>query len=91
MKTEDGWIEHDGKGIPVSPETLVLVRFRDGSPHYDKLGTQRPASKWHSNIRALSNWIHDGHGGDIVAYRVLDAEPDFTTTNHFIADVGGEI
>lgn len=26
----DGWIEHDGKGMPVDGETVVDVRFRDG-------------------------------------------------------------
>lgn len=25
-----GWIEHDGKGIPVARETMVMVRHPDG-------------------------------------------------------------
>jgi len=26
----NGWRDHDGSGMPVDPDVMVLVRFRDG-------------------------------------------------------------
>ncbi len=64
------WIEHDGKSVPVSPETKVLIKSRDG---YE---TKNPmAASWfdHADIN-LSDWrwpsMHEGN--EIVSYRVTD-------------------
>lgn len=64
------WIEHDGKGMPVSPDTKVIVRFRDGVEETPELAA--PAIDW-GNGDEFSNWNHrDPTGSDIVAYRVIE-------------------
>lgn len=53
----DGWIRYDGKGMPVSGDTEVWVKFHDG----------------HVIDQALSadHWFWDkGKGKDIIAYRL---------------------
>jgi hypothetical protein len=65
------WIEHDGRSCPVDPETMVLVKFRDDSPHYSSAGSERPARQWHHSNPQWSNWIHQNTPADIVAYRVF--------------------
>lgn len=64
----DGWIEHDGKGMPVDGGTWVWVRFRDGvQVHFKSL-----ASEW--------GWGEDG-SGTITHYRIVDeAKPAATAT-----------
>lgn len=59
----EGWIEHDGKGMPVDSGTIVNCKFRDG----DECGGYR-AGFWHESN---SWWVHRGDPDDIVAYRVL--------------------
>ncbi len=62
----DGWIEHDGKGMPVDGGTWVWVRFR-------KSGTEigpNQAGEWRWT------WVRPG-GSDITHYRIVDeARPD---------------
>lgn len=59
-----GWqywkASRDFKGIPeaLHPADIVEVSFRDG---FKEIGC---ASGW--------MWLHDGKGGDIVAYRVVE-------------------
>lgn len=60
----DGWIEWKGGECPVSNETIVDVRFRDG-----ERGARVAADAW--------RWEHYGEGreyadGDIIAYRVVN-------------------
>lgn len=65
-ENKDGWIEHDGKGMPVDGETLVNVRLRDGIEFDDG---QTLASDW-----GLC-WRHDPeHRNDIIAYRIVKGE-----------------
>lgn len=55
----DGWIEHDGKGMPVDGETRVWVRFRDGV----EVCFTSLASEW--------GW--GGEGTDTIThYRIVD-------------------
>lgn len=65
--TVNGWIEHDGKGMPVDGDTIVAIRCRDGVEFMS-----HPAS----------DFLGDGNGSkgdwwkkrfldvDIVAYKV---------------------
>jgi len=68
--TNTDWIEHDGKGLPVPGDTLVLVKYRNG------VGTgSRPPSRayrWgHGEVD--SNWNHEyPTGSDIIAYKVVE-------------------
>ncbi|MDR9813085.1 hypothetical protein [Rhizobium hidalgonense] len=64
--------------MPIPGDTVVLVKFRDRSPHYHTSGSERPASSWHHEARWLSNWHHDGTGADIIAYRIVPTPEDLT-------------
>ena len=56
---EDGWLEHDGNGCPVAPETIVDIKIRNGNICE---GSQAGVWYWpHSDIQL----------GDIIAYRVV--------------------
>lgn len=64
------WIEHDGTGMPVDGDTLVLVKFRD----WDEDKKPTVASYWHNENHRFSNWCHAGlrrHPAEIVAYRIV--------------------
>ena len=67
------WIEHDGKGMPVDGDTLVLVKFRDSSPHYSVDGSERKASFWHHDNPKFSNWSNLDAPADIIAYRIVSS------------------
>lgn len=56
----DGWIKHNGNGMPVDGETEVLVRFRDGT----ESRIPYSASEW--------RWGED-NGGTITHYRIVYA------------------
>lgn len=62
----DGWIEHDGKGMPVDGETMVSVRFREKGER-----GSAPARFW--DRCNPSCWRHTGEETelDIIAYRVV--------------------
>lgn len=63
----DGWIEHDGKGMPVDGETRVWVRFRSGIED----GPSR-SKAW--------CWNECG-AGTVTHYRIVDeAKPAATAT-----------
>lgn len=68
VKADDGWIEHDGKGMPVAPEAYVYVRFRDGATDED---VDEP---WRARCWAEC-WNHQRDNSnptcDIVAYKVV--------------------
>jgi len=57
------WIEHDGKGMPVSAETLVLFRFADGEE----------STEWKPAGICKENWTYSSWAGfcNISHYRVL--------------------
>ncbi len=71
----NGWRDHDGSGMPVDPDAMVLVRNRDGEE--SELPTM--ASEWGPSApegidpqrMARSWWIHHGEDYDIVAYKVI--------------------
>lgn len=61
------WTPHDGKGLPVAPQTRVIVKFRDGEeelmPH---------CASWWGDGGQASNWNHEDEcEADIVAYMVV--------------------
>jgi hypothetical protein len=65
------WVEHDGKGMPVSPETKVVVKFRDGEELTDE--DAYSAAFWDGEGKLDSNWNHQEQSDDdIVAYRVIE-------------------
>lgn len=58
----DKWVDWDGNGTPASPETMVIVRFRDGVEETEDDPSR--VDYW--------NWEHFDTGLDIVAYRVIE-------------------
>lgn len=56
----DGWIEWRGGVCPVDGDTMVVVKFRDGSMH----NKPRPA--------LIYRWTSEQCNGDIIAYRVVN-------------------
>jgi len=56
----DGWIEHDGSGLPVDGRSLVEIKRRNGS-----IGAA-------FNALALFGWLHDNSQYDIIAYRIAE-------------------
>lgn len=63
------WIDHDGKGMPVSPDTKVIVRYRDGAEEDERDACE--AIFWGEGDE-FSNWNHsEPCEHDIVAYRVI--------------------
>lgn len=70
----DEWIKHDGKGIPVSGFTFVLVKFRDGMhPRWSEKPTR--ANSW--GVGNLSNWDHSHQApSDIVEYSIFQENPN---------------
>lgn len=64
------WIEHDGGDMPVPGDTLVYVKFRDGT---DDVQCRKPVSAgWWDSYGApdVSNWSSPEAAG-IVAYKVV--------------------
>ncbi|WP_148640058.1 hypothetical protein [Aureimonas sp. AU20] len=64
-----GWIKHDGKALPVAPQTAVDIRFEDGCMLNDFAG------EWHAQDPRNSHWVWEPEamfGHEIVAYRVLE-------------------
>lgn len=61
----DGWVEHDGAGIPVAPESRVAVIQRTGLPR-----DVRKASHWCARETepewGPDCWKHTGHWSDII-------------------------
>ena len=56
----DGWIDWAGGECPLVDDALVEVRYRNEKSYHIK--GINAAGKW--------NWRHDGHEGDIIAYRL---------------------
>jgi len=61
---QDGWIVHNGKGMPVNAEDIVDFKFRD-----EVVMRNIRAGLYHDEEESDSNWFHDGENHDIVAYR----------------------
>jgi len=63
----DGWIEHDGSGMPVTGGTWVAVKYRDGVIDDDAA----EACSW-GYVGPSSNWSHEfPTSHDIIAYRIV--------------------
>lgn len=76
--SEQGWIEHDGKGMPVPADTRVELRFRDGDTMTGNAGF------WDDEGEEGSNWrfVKCDPDLDIVAYRIIpDPEADLTPSH----------
>jgi len=68
-----GWIEHDGKGMPVDGGTLVDIRFDDGDVNFAV-----KASELTLDYAGVPDdwWKHEGCEGEhIVAYRLHTPAP----------------
>lgn len=68
--SEDGWIDHDGKGMPVEASTVVKVKFRDGVFSF----VDMEAREWGPDtISQRDFWVFgdDQPLADIIAYRVV--------------------
>lgn len=65
------WIKHNGKGMPVSAETMVSVKLRGGFEDHGAV----PAGYWHCETSSSnSNWRHYDdrmRDYDIIAYRIV--------------------
>jgi hypothetical protein len=60
----DGWIVHDGKGMPCDKETVVDVKFRDDDTSYGS-----DAMFWDGPLPKDSWWNHQNRSCDIIAWR----------------------
>lgn len=60
---DEGWVEWNGGECPVRKGALVDVWHRDGNVFRDVVVGP-------SGVFA-EDWSHDGHDGDIIAYRVV--------------------
>lgn len=58
----DNWTECNGTTVPVEPETVVDVKFRD------KVVWRGMAAGWFDE--GVSNWVHDGSHCDITHFQV---------------------
>lgn len=67
------WIEHDGKGMPLSGDTFVLCRFNDGSEE-DRCDFDftDQASYWNDEKDIANAWIRNDSGLFITAYRIVN-------------------
>ena len=63
QKVYGPWIEWHGGECPVPPETIVEVKFRNGT-----IEPIHAASEY--------SWIHIAGGGDIVEYRIVTEQAD---------------
>ena len=69
---ENEWIEWAGGECPVEREILIDARLRDGTTmHNEMAGDFCPLDK--TADASNCNFMHDGGGLDIIAYRI--AEP----------------
>lgn len=59
----EGWIEWGGGKCPVSPESVVSVKFRDGG--YHERNYPAGSYRWHHSAQPYSS------GDDIIAYRII--------------------
>jgi len=62
-KSEDGWIEHGGKWIPVGFDDVVIRKYRDGL-----VG----AAMSTRDAGTPELWTHREWYDDIIAYRVVN-------------------
>lgn len=62
----------------VARDVKVLVRFRDGSPHYCRAGSEQPACEWSGDEPPrTSNWhwaSRSSDGADIVSYHIVSSQ-----------------
>jgi len=60
---EEGWIIHDGKGMPIDGKTKVGIKCRDGYV----------GEEWAEDVNDSGWWkFGEGHKGDeIVAYKII--------------------
>lgn len=61
------WHAHDGReDLPLllNSDTAVEIERRDGSVESGQAGY------WHSDLRHLNSWLHNGGNCDIVRFRV---------------------
>lgn len=63
-KSDDGWIEWNGGGCPVSPGTVVRTRSRDGFEATWTVDGADPAVVWQHLPNTYPEW-------DIIAYRIV--------------------
>ncbi|WP_430256512.1 hypothetical protein [Neorhizobium sp. DAR64872/K0K18] len=68
------WTEHDGKGMPVTGDTVVQVRFKGGWTD-ERHNTFDDASYWHDEQPEASSWVSTEDDDYIVAYRVHSVAP----------------
>lgn len=68
------WIAHNGKGMPVAGDVMVLCRFSDGHDEYVSGKPPLTASFWDGcGPEVTSNWIaiEVGEGDAITEYKVI--------------------
>ncbi len=71
----NGWRDHDGSGMPVDPDVMVLVRTQDGEESEIPITAAEwgQAPEFENPIgEGRSWWIHHGEDYDIIAYKVIE-------------------
>jgi len=63
----DGWVEHDGRRMPVEPDSMPAVWFRNGQRMQAGLRTAASWEGWKGRDTG-SCWIWESDAFDIVAF-----------------------
>lgn len=64
------WVAHDGKGMPVAGDVMVLCRFNDGCDEELEGLPPSPAEYWDDLAPNCNNWLTGG-GSAIAEYKVV--------------------
>ena len=64
------WIKHDGKGMPVAGDVMVLCRFNDGADEELEGDIPSRADYWDGPTPLCDNW-RCGDGDGITEYKVI--------------------
>lgn len=77
----DGWVEWKGGECPVSKGVMVDVRYRCGKENIGVAALLERDDKGFASgltlggiLRSATDWRHDGHEMDIIAYRLHKSE-----------------
>lgn len=70
------WIEHDGKGMPVAADVMVIIKCRDG---WESKYAEQADGWTEQGYPDCNQWIHKegalNDKFDIIAYRIVEATP----------------
>jgi len=63
----DGWLDHDGSGLPIPYSAFVQVQFRGDR---DTRAAERACGGVSLPAYSYGGWEHDGGDADVVRFRL---------------------